>query len=197
MNLPESQSPSNIKRLLISSLKRCYRKIKFNVCACLIRIQTSSPPYLPYLDDQGKREDKSLTHHLSPSTMYKMPSSWKAKSISFNSQLKSLLTWSHCLITAQAHSKFHLSSSLSLSQEYQSSIDLHHSYIILVSPNIMPTKTSSSYWLKPVLILLLQIILFLSIWFIISILYHLPISLYYLINILSFYPVRPTTGYII
>lgn len=121
-------------------------------------------------------------------------SSWKAKSISLNSQSKSLLTWIHCLITAQAHSKFHLSSSLSLSQEYQSSIDLHHSYIILVSPNIMPTKTSSSYWLKPVLILLLQI-LFLSIWFIISILYHLPIS-YYFNKIYFPYPVRPTTGYI-
>ena len=128
----------------------------------------------------GGKGRQSLTHHLSPSTMYKMPSSWKAKCISLYSQLKSLSTWSHCLITAQAHSKFHLSSSLSLSQEYQSSIVsslfLHHS----VSQNIMPTKTSSSYWLKPVLlVLLLQIILFLSIWFIMSILYLLLISYYF------------------
>ena len=114
---------SNIKRLLIFILKHCYIKIKLNVCACLIHNGYKlSSPYLPYLWWPGENGRQSLTHHLSPSTMYKMPSSWKAKCISLNSQLKSLLTWSHCLITAQAHSKFHLSSSLSLSQEYQSSI---------------------------------------------------------------------------
>ena len=115
--------------------------------------------------------------------MYKMPSSWEAKCISLYSQFESLPMWSHGVISAQAPSKFHLSSFLSFPDKNIKTIQsfpLCHFYIILASPSILPTHASSSYWLKlPLLILQLQMIPFLLIWFVAYMLDNLPISYYF------------------